>query len=302
VWLDILRNTTDQNTILLLLENPTDSQENIFQFVENYNPALIDRISFLDFIGNPYDNQRRVGAICDALLDTPNYNSHTTAVDALWGGVPLVTLGNCDVMAGRVTTSILSTLNVTELIAADESHYLKIAVELAQNRSWHRKVRSKIVNTCLNEVNRNPFWDMKRYARNLENGFEQVWSTFLEGKERRHVDVVDQVHDHALNSKKAWMWNENNGTDTLHLEYDDSGSVRNVDGSVDASPAMDSVAAAALASDHGDSDTGLGGTILVDFEVPTWLNNLDINFSGRSKRRGTRSKRLAAGRPENARK
>lgn len=38
------------------------------------------------FINNPYDNQRRVSLMCNAILDTRVYNGHTTAGDALWGG------------------------------------------------------------------------------------------------------------------------------------------------------------------------------------------------------------------------
>ena len=121
IWLDILAGTTKQNTILLLLENPADSLENIREYIDNYNtmrseenpkfvPLVSDRVVFLDFIGNPYDNQERVRTLCDVLVDTPNYNSHTTAVDALWGGVPLIALGNDNTMAGRVTSSILHTL------------------------------------------------------------------------------------------------------------------------------------------------------------------------------------------------
>ncbi len=40
----------------------------------------------LAFIGNPFENQRRVRDLCHVVLDTPVYNGHTTAADALWGG------------------------------------------------------------------------------------------------------------------------------------------------------------------------------------------------------------------------
>ena len=70
-------------------------------------------------------------------------------------------------MAGRVTTSILTTLNVTELIAKDHTDYARIAVDLVKNPPTHRHLRSRIIDTCLVEKDRNPFWNMPLYARNL---------------------------------------------------------------------------------------------------------------------------------------
>ena len=203
IWLDILAGTTKQNTILLLLENPADSLENIREYIDNYNtmrseenpkfvPLVSDRVVFLDFIGNPYDNQERVRTLCDVLVDTPNYNSHTTAVDALWGGVPLIALGNDNTMAGRVTSSILHTLNVTELVAKDYADYYRIAVNLVNDRKRHADLRRRIVDTCLVENDRNPFWNMKLYAKNLEYGYTEVWRNYLNGNLPKHIDVKDQ--------------------------------------------------------------------------------------------------------------
>jgi predicted O-linked N-acetylglucosamine transferase (SPINDLY family) len=59
----------------------------------------------------------RVGDSCDLIVDAPIYNSHTTAVDALWAGVPIVAFGNSKHFSGRVCASMLNTLGLQELIA-----------------------------------------------------------------------------------------------------------------------------------------------------------------------------------------
>lgn len=101
-----------------MLENPIEAVPNIRAFVDSENRTrLQSRIRFLPFIENPFDNQKRVQESCDLLVDTPVYNSHTTAVDALWGGVPIVAFGSSEHFSGRLCASILNTLGLTNLIA-----------------------------------------------------------------------------------------------------------------------------------------------------------------------------------------
>ena len=76
--------------------------------------------------------------LADLFLDTLPYNAHTTAIDALWAGLPVLTVaGNS--FAGRVATSLLNTLGLSELIAINWGDYEQRALELAQN---HHKTTS----------------------------------------------------------------------------------------------------------------------------------------------------------------
>ncbi len=122
-WMLILEDVED--SVLCLLEYPVESKANIYSFVGSLgmDPSLKKRVRFQPFLLNPYDNQRRVVTMCSAVLDTSLYNGHTTSVDALWGGVPLVTMNTGVDIASRVGISMLTTLNLTHLIAQVPSIY-----------------------------------------------------------------------------------------------------------------------------------------------------------------------------------
>lgn len=94
-WIRILEGVP--NSLLCLLENPKEGIPNLRKFVSEVttrsDPAmnLNDRIHFLPWEQNPFDHQRRSYSLCNAMLDSHPYNGHTTAQDALYAGVPIVT-------------------------------------------------------------------------------------------------------------------------------------------------------------------------------------------------------------------
>ena len=189
-WLKVLESV--ENSYLCLLENPKDSKEYLTSFIDEYNVDLLDRIGYLPFINNPYDNQRRNSKYCNVILDTTIYNGHTTAADALWGGVPIITRGDSIDMGGRVGSSILTTLGVPQLITYSQKEYTKLAIKIGKNKQFYTDIRTKIFNANSATQPKNPFWDLERYVRNLENGFERVWNLYLNGENPRHVFVTDQ--------------------------------------------------------------------------------------------------------------
>ena len=158
-WLSILQAVDD--SVLCLLENPADSIKYLMHFIESYDKSLLSRVRFQSFLPNPFDNQRRTRDMCHMVLDTPVYNGHTTAVDALWGAVPIVVYGDGPHMAGRVGHSIMTTLEIPELIAQNQSDFVNIAISLASNATKFRDVRRKLIDTIYAENPRNPFWDLK---------------------------------------------------------------------------------------------------------------------------------------------
>jgi Glycosyl transferase family 41 len=188
-WLDTLQAV--DNSYLCLLENPKESKEFITEFTKNHSPNLVKRIGYLPFINNPYENQQRNARYCHVILDTTIYNGHTTAADALWGGVPVVTRGDGVDMGSRVGASILTALNLPELIGIDQENYNDIALKLALDKEFYAETRSKLIQANHAKAPMNPFWDLQRYVRNLESGFESIWDTFIHGRDVEHVLVVD---------------------------------------------------------------------------------------------------------------
>ena len=107
--------------------------------------------------------------LADLFLDTLPYNAHTTASDALWAGLPVVTTpGNS--FPARVAASILQVADVPELIADDLAAYEVLALKLATDAKALADIRSKLAQnraTCA-------LFDTTRFTRNLEAAYAQL--------------------------------------------------------------------------------------------------------------------------------
>jgi len=106
----------------------------------------------------------------DLFLDTLPVNAHTTACDALWAGLPVLTrIG--EAFAGRVAASLLTAIGAPELIARSQSEYEAMAVELAANTDRLAAIRAKLANNRLTTA----LFDTELYTRDLERAFEAMW-------------------------------------------------------------------------------------------------------------------------------
>jgi predicted O-linked N-acetylglucosamine transferase (SPINDLY family) len=104
--------------------------------------------------------------LADLFLDTLPYNAHTTASDAIWAGLPLVTAPGHSFPA-RVAASILAASGLPELIADDLKAYESLALELAHDPVRLGAIRAKIIAT----KNHMPLFDTARFTRNLEASY-----------------------------------------------------------------------------------------------------------------------------------
>ena len=104
--------------------------------------------------------------LADLFLDTPNYNAHATAADALWAGLPILTL-ICETFCGRVAASQLTALGLQEMIVRSDQEYYDKAMALATQPDLLNNIRNKI------EVNRHssPLFDTKQYVKDLESTY-----------------------------------------------------------------------------------------------------------------------------------
>ncbi len=116
-------------------------------------------------------------ANADLVLDTLPYNAHTTASDALWAGVPVLTCPGTT-FAARVAASLLAAAGLPEMIAADLGQYERIALRLAQHPGELAALRAKLRaqrDTCA-------LFDSERYARNLEALYERMFERWRNGQ------------------------------------------------------------------------------------------------------------------------
>jgi predicted O-linked N-acetylglucosamine transferase (SPINDLY family) len=111
----------------------------------------------------------------DVALDPFPYNGGTTTCEALWMGVPVVTLTG-DRFAGRVGTSILAGAGFTEGIAASPAEYVETAIRLAGDPG-----RREILRLHLREqVSASVLGDTGGFTRKLENAYRQIWTRWCE--------------------------------------------------------------------------------------------------------------------------
>jgi protein O-GlcNAc transferase len=102
----------------------------------------------------------------DVALDTFPYNGHTTSLDALWMGVPVVTLVGPTVV-GRAGLSQAQNLGLPELVATDEDRFVEIAAGLSADLERLASLRGEL----RGRMERSPLMDAARFARNLEAAF-----------------------------------------------------------------------------------------------------------------------------------
>lgn len=109
----------------------------------------------------------------DMALDTFPYHGTTTTCEAMWMGVPVVSLaGNTHV--SRVGLSLLSNVGLGELAADSPDQYVRIAVELAQDRTRLAELRS----TLRQRMQSSPLMDAPRFARSVEDAYRTMWRTW----------------------------------------------------------------------------------------------------------------------------
>ena len=114
----------------------------------------------------------------DIALDPFPYNGTTTTVEALWMGVPLITLAG-DRFIARVGESILTTLGEPGWIAADAEGYVRKAVALASDLSALAEVRARLRPQLL----ASPLCDAPRFARNLEAAWRGMWRRWCDAQQ-----------------------------------------------------------------------------------------------------------------------
>jgi len=123
--------------------------------------------------------------LADLVLDTRPVCAHTTASDALWAGVPVLTCPG-DTFVSRVAASVLQAAELPELIAADLAEYESIARELAHDRQRLDALKSRLAHN-LGEC---PLFDSVRYTRDLEELFARMHERCLRGLAPDHLGAL----------------------------------------------------------------------------------------------------------------
>ena len=161
IWMSLLKKI--KNSVLWLYKSNDYSELNLKKESENRGVES-SRIVFADMLCNE-DHLSRIKC-ADLFLDTFNFNAHTTASDALWSGVPIITKQGKSFSA-RVCSSLLTSLGLEELIVQDNEEYEDKAFSIATNKLYLEDLKYRLNQSRTKST----LFDTKRFTRNLEEIF-----------------------------------------------------------------------------------------------------------------------------------
>jgi len=163
-WMEILKAVP--GSVLWLLQDNQWAMENLREQAQRHGVAP-ERLVFAERMALPEHLARQRAA--DLFLDTFPCNAHTTASDALWAGLPLLTLAG-QAFASRVAASLLNAVGLPELVCRSLPEYQALAIGLALDESRLIKIRMRLNGNLLSS----PLFDVERFSRSLEHKFQQL--------------------------------------------------------------------------------------------------------------------------------
>ena len=132
----------------------------------------------------PLDEHLKRLNLADILLDTFPYNAHTSCSDALRVNLPVITLRG-ETFASRVAASLLTSINVTELITENQDDYLKLASKICNDPKYFNEIKSKVMK---NKLSSNLF-KCEVYTKNIEKAYNIAFKNFVEGKIFQNIEL-----------------------------------------------------------------------------------------------------------------
>jgi protein O-GlcNAc transferase len=177
-WMRIL-NQVD-GSVLWLLENSATATINLQKEAVSRGVAA-ERIVFAKRMP-PSDHLAR-HHLADLFLDTLPYNAHTTASDALWAGLPVLTCAG-ETFAGRVSASLLNAIGLPELITTKET-YEQMALDLAGHPDKLNEVKQRLTENRLAM----PLFDTKLFTKHIEAAYSAMYERHQVGLTPDHIVI-----------------------------------------------------------------------------------------------------------------
>lgn len=175
-WMRILKRV--DGSVLWLLDAVAPFAQNIRRHAESQGVAP-ERILFAPD-RKPKKHLARL-SLANLFLDSLPYNAHTTASDALWAGVPLMTRRG-SAFPGRVAASLLDAAGLPELVTETQEDYEALAVRLATDPAALAAVKRKMTRDC-------PLFDTDLFRRRIELAYEKMWQAWIAGERPKAFSV-----------------------------------------------------------------------------------------------------------------
>ena len=172
IWMRLLKQVPD-SVLWLFADNPAAA--NNLRAAAVQREVAPERLVFAQHV--PLGDHLARHRLADLFLDTLPYNAHTTASDALWAGLPLITCRGTT-FPGRVAASLLKAIGLPEMITANLEDYAALATRLATTPALLTAIREKLAANRLTH----PLFDTGRFCRHLECAYEVMWKRHQRGE------------------------------------------------------------------------------------------------------------------------
>ncbi len=179
-WMRILDEV--EGSVLWLLQDNFWAVENLKKEAEKHGISA-HRLVFAKRLSLPEHLARQRQA--DLFLDTFPYNAHTTASDALWAGLPVLTLMGRS-FASRVAASLLSAIGLPELITNSQEEYESLAIELALIPNKLADIKLKLANNRLTT----PLFDTPAFTKNIEEAYTKMYERYQADLKPDRITIV----------------------------------------------------------------------------------------------------------------
>lgn len=182
IWMRILSSIPD--AVLWVLGLKADTQQNLLASAEQAGISR-NRLVFAGVL--PLAEHIKRYQLADLFLDTYWHNAHTTAADALWQGLPVLT---CEgpVASSRLASSLLHALDLQdELVTHSLEAYEEKAIYYANNREALKAVRDKLAANRYTQ----PLFDTALTVKHLEQAYLAVWQRYQDGLPPTAIDIAD---------------------------------------------------------------------------------------------------------------
>ena len=126
--------------------------------------------------------------VADLFLDTSPYNAGTTASDALWAGLPVLTfIGKS--FSARMGASLLNAIGLPELVASSQDEYEALAIELGRNSEKYLAVKEKLAANRLTT----PLFNTEEFTKSLETAYLKAYSRYHLGLNPEHIQELQSI-------------------------------------------------------------------------------------------------------------
>jgi protein O-GlcNAc transferase len=173
---------TVRDSALWITENNTYFKENLISEFEARGISR-GRLVFAQRLDSMGDHLARL-SLADLFLDTYPFNAHTTAIDALKAGLPVLTLKG-ESFASRVASSLLEAIGLPELVTTNQEAYEAMAIELATHPEKITDLRLRL------SQNRNssPLFDTPLFTKHLESAYTEMYKRYQAGLQPEQISI-----------------------------------------------------------------------------------------------------------------